>query len=109
MWFTKKIIIKDNLQIEKIVDILNNCHHLIQVEVNHWVNKKIDYRFLDMLTGYYWQISLQDKYVTIKTGNTVLIPKTSEELYKMLDIEISKSMIYETQKQSLLLKNKIIA
>lgn len=104
MWFNKKKSNNNNEQLIKVVNILVNCHHLCQVEVNQYVDKHIDYRFLDLLTGYYWQLSLKDNRVTIKTGNTILIPKTPEELYKMLDIEISKSMIYETQKQSLLLK-----
>lgn len=103
MWFNKKEI-KKNEQLDKIINILSNCHHLVEVSVNQLINKNIDYRFLDMITGYYWQISLKDNTVTIKTGDVILIPKTTQELYKMLDIEISKSMIYETQKQSLLIK-----
>lgn len=103
MWNKKKAKI-NNEKMEKIVEILVNCHHLVKVSVNKFVNKKIDYRFLDMTTGYYWQISLRDNTITIKSGDIILIPHNSEELYKMLDIEINKSAVYETQKQSILLK-----
>lgn len=105
MWFKKKEI-KQNEQIQKIVDILSNCHHLVEVSVNQLKNKKIDYRFLDMMTGYYWQISVRENTVTIKTGDVILIPKTSHELYRMLDIEINKSMMFELQKQSLLIEKQ---
>lgn len=103
MWFKKEN--KNNEQLERIVDILNNCHHLVKVSPNKLINKKIDYRFLDMLTGYYWQISLSKNTVTIKTGDVVLTPKDSSELYKMLDIEISKSAIYQMNKQNIILRN----
>ena len=105
MWFNKKET-KKNEQLYKIIEILNNCHHLVEVSTQQLLNKNINYRFFDMIAGYYWQISLNNNTVTIRTGDVVLIPKNTEELYKMLDIEISKSMIYETQKQSLLLKQK---
>ena len=58
-----------------------------------------------MLTGYYWQISLSKNTVTIKTGEVVLTPKDSSELYKMLDIEISKSAIYQMNKQNIIVRN----
>lgn len=104
MWNKKKP--KKNEQLEKVVEILSNCHHLVEVYVNQLINKSIDFRFLDMMTGYYWQISFKQNTVTIKTGDVIVIPKNTEELYKMLDIEINKSMIYETNKQNLLLKKE---
>lgn len=103
MWFKKEN--KNNEQLERIVDILNNCHHLVKVSPNKFINKKINYRFFDMLTGYYWQISLSKNTVTIKTGEVVLTPKDSSELYKMLDIEISKSAIYQMNKQNIIVRN----
>lgn len=104
MWNKKNKKEQSNEQLERVVEILSNCHHLVKVSVNTLINKKIDYRFLDMLTGYYWQISLKENTVTIKAGDVVLIPHDAQELFKMLEIEISKSVIYETQKQSVLLK-----
>lgn len=105
MWFKKTEIKKDE-QIKKIVDILSSCHHLVEVYVNQLRDNNVDYRFLDMTTGYYWQISTKKNKVTIKTGDVIVIPKSPEELYKMLDIEINKSMFYEIQKQSILKINK---
>lgn len=103
MWLKKEI--KKNEQLEKVVDILSSCHHLVKVSVNKLINRKVAYRFLDMTTGYYWQISYIQNTVTIKTGEVVLSPMDTQELFKMLEIEITKSAIYETQKQTILAKN----
>jgi hypothetical protein len=78
----------------------------VKVDVNKMINKSIDYRFFDMIGGYYWQISINKEEITIKTGDVVLSPKSNEELFKMLDLEINKSMIYEMQKETLLIKNR---
>ena len=104
MWLKKQKIEQSNEQLERVVEILSNCNHLVKVSVNKLINKKIDYRFLDMLTGYYWQISFKENTVSIKTCDVVLSPYDSKELFKMLEIEITKSAIYETQKQNVLIK-----
>jgi CxxC motif-containing protein len=105
MWF-KKELKSPNENIAKVISILSNCHHLVKVDVNKMINKNIDYRFLDMIAGYYWQISIKKEEITIKTGDVVLSPQSNEELFKMLDLEINKSMIYEMQKETLLIKNR---
>lgn len=106
MWFKKQNTIKTNEQLEKVIQILSNCHHLTRVCAKNCINSKIEYRFLDMLAGYYWQISIKQNRITIKTGDVILEPNTMQDLYKMLDIEINKSLIYEKQKQKLLIEEK---
>ena len=99
MWFKNKNTKQSNEQLERVISILSNCEHLVLVTANKMTNKSVDYRFLDMTTGYYWQISSKDNAIYIKTGDTVLSPNDSKSLVKMLDIEIVKSAIYKSQKQ----------
>lgn len=106
MWFEKTRNNNENEQMKRVVDILSNCNHLVNVSVNKFIDRRVDYRFLDMLTGYYWQISNKENIITIKAGNVVLTPKNSQELIKMLDIEITKSSVYELQKNNLLIVKK---